>query len=408
MFNLPIMNALCGLTADELNDAFDRSGTPPRYYGTRSNTKSSLDVIDIIGQVSESSIESQMKKLQDFGTRYIYSNQCNLSAEYIYNEFDKIGTLDVDYDFFEYNNYTLRNVIATLYGLNASKPIYIICAHYDSISNLSENDPDAPAPGADDDASGVAAILEAAKILSNYTFSSTIKFIAFSGEEQGLVGSKHYVNNLPQSTDLGCVFNIEMIGYSPSGLAGEPEIDIIGNLESEWMIDYMNSINLNYKIGLNIDKVIDPGFRQSDYVPFWDAGYAAVCTAGESDMKSEGFNPYFHTSEDTIDKLNLTLTKKAIQLIVAALTTLTNELYIDLNISPFDLTFLFLAILSMGVLTILLILRAKKTQIAATKKSITTFERRSSRIYFSRKLPDSDVLFTSSHARSNSLLLKWL
>lgn len=56
---------------------------------------------------------------------------------------------------------------------------------------------------------------------------------------------KKEVIRLPQSTDLGCVFSIEMIGYSPSGLAGEPEIDIIGNLESEWMIDYINLTNLN-------------------------------------------------------------------------------------------------------------------------------------------------------------------
>ena len=147
-----------------------------------------LEIEHIIRQMDESMLSENIQKMQDFKTRYAYrGDKCSLAAEYISSVFERNG-LEVEYDPFEYANYKMKNVVGTKPGVSTSDAQVIICAHYDSISNK----PWVDAPGADDNGSGVAAVLAAAEILSDYDFNYTIKFITFSGEELGLNGSYHY------------------------------------------------------------------------------------------------------------------------------------------------------------------------------------------------------------------------
>lgn len=145
-----------------------------------------------------------------FTTRSTQTAQCDSAERYVYEQFVAMGYTDVQYDPYTFSSTGARNVIATLPGLETPQRIYILGGHLDSTSPQSGT----LAPGANDNASGVAAVLEAARILRNYPFKSTIRFIAFTGEEQGLFGSAHYAQAAAARGDsiLGAVIT-DMIAW---------------------------------------------------------------------------------------------------------------------------------------------------------------------------------------------------
>ena len=125
----------------------------------------------------------------------------NLAADYLKQKLNSFGNLEV-----VENNYssTGRNIIATQTGLTNPNNVYIISAHYDSVANYS----------ADDNATGTAAVLETARILSGYCTENTIIYALWDEEEEGLIGSKNYAADarLKNKNILG-VINLDMIGY---------------------------------------------------------------------------------------------------------------------------------------------------------------------------------------------------
>jgi hypothetical protein len=271
-------------------------------------------ILEIISKVTEQDVEKYITDLQNFGTRFVYTSQCNLSGQYIYDEFSNYSALSVENDYFVFNGYVVRNVVATLPGLNGSNStIYMVGGHYDSISNDRWN----KAPGADDDASGTAVALQAAKILSQYKFNSTIKFAAWTAEEAGLVGSERWVSYAAKNDmDIGAYLNFDMIGYDPDN---KMELDIGYNDESIWLSNEMVSINENYSIGLNI--TTGQGGGASDHASFWQWGYpAAEC------IEHEFNTPNYHMINDTVDKLNMEFDKKVTQLGLATLAKLAGLL----------------------------------------------------------------------------------
>ncbi len=270
---------------------------------------------EIISLVTEQDVEKYITDLQNFGTRFVYTTQCNLSAQYIFDEFSNYSALSVESDYFWYNGLLVRNIIATLPGLNESNDkVYVIGGHYDSYS---QTDPWNNAPGADDDASGTAVALEAARILSQYRFDATIIFAAWTAEELGLIGSAHWVKNAEENNmDIGAYLNFDMIGYDPNNKMG---LDIGYNDGSTWISNEMKTINTNFSIGLNI--TTGQGGSASDHASFWAWGYPAVeC------IESEFNTPNYHTVNDTVDKLNMEFDKKVTQLGIATLAKLAGLL----------------------------------------------------------------------------------
>ena len=149
----------------------------------------------MVDAVSPTLLIHHVCKLQDddsqaycneLGTRYSYATaQLDQAAQYLAGEYTALG-LTVTYDPFAFNGNTMTNLAAELPGVGPDRDhIYILCAHYDSTSS---NKPSSVAPGADDNASGSAAVLEAARILSQSRFNRTIRFVHFAGEEQGMTG----------------------------------------------------------------------------------------------------------------------------------------------------------------------------------------------------------------------------
>ncbi len=256
---------------------------------------------------------------------------CDNAAEYIYDRFGSYG-LEVEYDPFPHEvltqgNYEMRSVVATLPGKGVdSRRTYIICSHYDSIASKSTNWlidwKTLPAPGADDNASGTAAVLEAARILSEYDFEYTIKFITFSGEELGLHGSEHYTKLAAENgEDIAGVLNFDMIAYDPD----QPDIDVISNTASEWIADHMLSIQRKHDIGpLTLKKIINPEMVYSDHAPFWHNGWNAILGIDNSDFDSPEFYPFMHTTEDTVDKLDFDMASRMVQIAVGTLASLAD------------------------------------------------------------------------------------
>jgi hypothetical protein len=225
----------------------------------------------IVDLVSTSNLSSVVQSLQDFQTRYASTSNCEASGQYIYNAFSGLGLDDVHFEPFAFSSYTSRNVVAEKTGQTYPDDIVIICAHYDSTSPAASRL--TLAPGADDNASGTAAVLEAARILALYPIDFTIRFIAFSAEEWGLYGSRAYAMaaGLAGERIIG-VINLDMIAYAD---AMPEDLQIIVNPASGWLADRFLDAASSYG-PLGATKTVDASFVYSDHAPFWDRGYPAL------------------------------------------------------------------------------------------------------------------------------------
>lgn len=261
----------------------------------------------ILQQITPELMEEYIQTLQDFGPRVTATEACYEAAQYIYSEFEEYG-LTVRYYNWSYHSYADVNVEATLEGENGtSDEIYIVCAHYDSVPG---------SPGADDDGSGTAAVLAAAKVLSKYRFEHTIRFLTFSGEEQGLLGSHVYAKECDErGENIAGVLNADMIGYTRSD-EGKKHIIIEEEDISSWITDVAINMSIEYSDEIGLEVVRSPSYPYSDHASFLYYGYPAVF------FFEYDFNDYYHSSEDTIDKMDLDYATRVTRLIVATLAEL--------------------------------------------------------------------------------------
>jgi Zn-dependent M28 family amino/carboxypeptidase len=134
-------------------------------------------------------------------------------ADWLKKAFENIGHTNVYFHNYTESNYQLKNVICNKQG--ETDKVIIICAHYDSRMKDRE-DAESSALGADDNASGVAVVLETASILLQLDLYYTIQFVLFSGEEQDLWGAEEYANYVKgNNVDIHRVINLDMVGYPP-------------------------------------------------------------------------------------------------------------------------------------------------------------------------------------------------
>ncbi len=265
-------------------------------------TTMNLDVTELIQQVDESLLLVYLENLTSFGPRVTGSPACEASAQYIYQTFQDMGLA------VRYHNYTDAtvsgsNIEATIPGTDSSN-IFIICGHYDCVAD---------GPGADDDGSGVAAVLAAAAIMKNYEFYHTIRFVAFSGEEQGLIGSYHYVDDAYNNNEtIIAVLNADMIAFAQSASDGSNG-KIFENVASEWIVTFTQAVSQTYDEYIGINLIPQGETWGSDHYHFWQYGYDAVF------YHEFNFNDYYHSANDTISTMNLTYSVHFTRLILATL-----------------------------------------------------------------------------------------
>lgn len=249
-------------------------------------------------------------------TRFYSSTGNEKAAEWIYEQFENLG---YEGEYWVYDHPDGVNVIATKSGVKYPNQYFIICAHYDNMP------PGDLAPGADDNASGVCAVLEAARLLEDFEFPYTIKFIAFDEEEIGLVGSSYYANYAANNNDsiLG-VINLDMIAWDSDN---DYEYSISTN---------QNSIPLKDDY-VNVQKMYLPEMSHniistsaSDHSPFWSKGYKAILSIEDWN----DFNNFYHTVNDDFSILNINYFVKMTRLSIAALASLAWDFKMDFEHEP--------------------------------------------------------------------------
>ena len=234
-------------------------------------------------------------------------------------------------------------------------------------------------PGADDNATGIAGMLEAARVLSNYNFDHTIKFIGFDLEEEGFGGSAPYVSNsILTGENLKGVINLEMIGYyddAPNSQifptlfqnafpnaatileadsfrgnfiinAGFTGLTALQDSFSNAAATYVPELKVVDLIATNFSDIPNQALIRSDHAPFWFSNRPAIMLTDGAEFR----NPYYHTSNDVIGNLNKEFMTNVVKASVATLATLAgvrncsvaetdillnaNELDCDFNIFP--------------------------------------------------------------------------
>lgn len=262
--------------------------TPHQYYSLPMRGTDD-DIADIVAAVSEDSIKAFIQHLQDYQTRYSSTDNYDTACDWVQYKFESYG-LAAEQQTFPMSGYDCQNVIAELPGVTDSTKIWIICGHLDSTSPS----PQTNAPGADDNASGSTAVIEAARILSGYEFNYTLRFICFGGEEQGLWGSEYYAEQASAlGDDIIGVVNLDMVLYGPPG---QDILWVPYNTPSEGLALAMEAICDTYVPALEVDIEYSPGTVYSDHASFWSEGYAAVL-AIEQEVWN---NPYYHQTTDIL------------------------------------------------------------------------------------------------------------
>ncbi len=196
------------------------------------------------------------------------------------------------------------NVVAEKRGRTKPDEIVILCGHMDSTSER----PLESAPGAEDNGSGTAAALAGARALAGLEFERTLRFIVWAGEEQGLLGSWHYAQNAAENGEkIVGVVNLDMVAYDEEKGQRDDTSDF-ANDASKWLGQYLINVGRIYKISHIFDLVIDPRAGGSDHASFWNAGYDAIfLIEGEKGAGGILEYPYYHTTQDTVEKLSMKL-----------------------------------------------------------------------------------------------------
>ena len=305
---------------------------------------------ELLTLVQSDELEAQVIALQEnvapgrnfhaFRTRSAHHREATANTvRYITSQFRRSPRLQVS----EQVSGGIRNVVAVLppRPSSSSKRIFIICAHYDTqaVREPNWNPLASSSPGANNNGTGVAAMLEIAYLLSRYEYDHELRFVALGGEELGFLGSRHYVRNasaLKMNTETDTtlsrenivgVFNLDMFGFNwRSDL-----VEIVTNNDSSWMSRTLTIANTWYGIGLKIRRTQDEFVDISSHKPFWDSGYNAVTLTESStpwrDSQNYDANPFYHTAADTTDKVNFGLVRKVTQLVLVTIDGLLTDMF---------------------------------------------------------------------------------
>lgn len=282
----------------------------------------------------------QKKLEQIIGERSPFSSQRRLNAVegLIEKEFKSYG-LSVESDAFTHWGKSYRNIVARTSAHPFASPtdrggekegLIILGAHYDSVEG---------SPGADDNASGVVVLLEAARILSRVRLRSQVLFCAFNLEELNMIGSTHFAKKLKASgATVKAMVSLEMVGFTDPRPGGQkypvglrwfyPEqgdfIGVVGNWRSGGLLRRFSRL-MRQVPALPVETltVLGNGFllpqvRLSDHAPFWDLGYPALLVTDTSFFR----NPHYHGPTDTLETLNLDFMAKVCQGVVNAVLNL--------------------------------------------------------------------------------------
>jgi hypothetical protein len=284
--------------------------------------RTNREIARLVREIDARNIERTIRKLVSFGTRNTLSEQndpnrgIGAARDWLYAEFQKAaapsnGRMTVEKQTFEQPKAArvpqptmLTNIVATLKGTQpeSEKRMYVVSGHYDSMCS-SPTDAKCDAPGANDDASGTAAVLEMARVMAKYSFDATVVFMTVPGEEQGLLGSTYYAEQVKKNNlDIEAMFTNDIIGSSLGGNGvrdthtvrvfseGVPSNETTqeattrrsvggeNDSPSRQMARFIKEVGERYVPAMKVWMIYrrDRYGRGGDHQPFLERGYAAV------------------------------------------------------------------------------------------------------------------------------------
>ncbi len=287
-----------------------------------------MDIEKVLQKIEQNNLKNIVQSIS-IPRHGCYNYEALLSvAKFIEDRFREYGYI-VEIDGFSYNGKEYKNIIATLRGINSNKEWLLIGAHYDSAIG---------SPGADDNASGVAVMLELARVIRETPVAEKIKFVAFTLEEpqafdlKFIIGSSQFVKKFKKLGHRYKALILESVSYY-SDLKGSQKLPaftkgpdvgnflgVVGNGKSNVLLElfeqaktFVPSLNLiTHKVPMNGWLSLETRF--SDHAPFWDAGFQAVMLTDTAMFR----NPYYHTSQDTPEKLNFSFMEDVTKALLAA------------------------------------------------------------------------------------------
>jgi hypothetical protein len=297
----------------------------------------------IVSEISQEHVADSLKHLTGFETRGNFSDPTQqnrgigAARQWIYDQFRSYSPrLEVSFDPYKVKKQGTRilrdvevvNVVAVLPGTTQPEKRLIVGGHYDSVAMVRKaglpepkgdgSDPsfddsidfeksiESPSPGATDDASGTALVLELARVMSQYKFEKTIVFVTFAGEELGLIGSTLYADKAKADNDqIEAMFNNDIVGNDVSG-NGRKEDGLVhvfsedpDDSPSRELARYIREAGQRYVPGFKAELVFrnDRFGRGGDHTGFNQNGFTAVrFTTAAENLESQ------HTANDTLEK----------------------------------------------------------------------------------------------------------
>jgi leucyl aminopeptidase len=297
--------------------ANDRSAQAVRALATSYTIDNGDTVFPWIAEAGEATIYDTMTILSGYKNRYYASSYGKSAAEWIKSRWDLLaaGRSDVTTELFTgcTNCSTQPSVILTIRGNELPDEVVVLGAHLDSINDSAGGNPEMVAPGADDDASGVATLTETLRVAlaSGWTPQRPVQFMAYAAEEAGLRGSNAIAQKFKaDGVDVVGVLQLDMTEYQ----VGTPEdMQLVTDYSNIGLKQFFNQLFDAYLAPLGLRRgTITCGYGCSDHASWTSAGYpsAMMFEAGDDSGANtpafRGYNPKIHTTGDTLGFLGET------------------------------------------------------------------------------------------------------
>ena len=279
-------------------------------------------ISDFVNKINPDSLVSYVTWMQNMSTRFMFADNHRQVAVNLKNKFIRLGYPDTKLDSFmvtatykgiEYTT-TQYNVIATLIGNTYPDSICVLGAHYDNRIGSETGDPFVFVPGANDNATGVGATLEIARVMKQRSFipSATIQFVAFGAEEFGLFGSFDFSQKAnSRGENIRMMLNNDMIGIPSSSVPGMWFVNII---------DYDNSHYLRSGAQRLCDRYSSVGYvndnsasKRSDSYPFYLSGFPSLFFIQNTTGST------YHTESDLVNTINFQYYREIVKISCALL-----------------------------------------------------------------------------------------
>lgn len=279
-----------------------------KEFGRRIFAPIEADVRHVTSQASTSRIYMYEKALFDFDSKHITRPGNRLASEYLFNKYKSFG-YEPEYQWFAGRGALggqTANVIATLKGTVNPELVYVVSSHYDSV---------AVGPGADDDTSGTAALLETARVLAGHPMPATIIFASFTGEEAGLLGSREFVRRaIEGNRRIVGALNNDMIGW-----ANDHRLDDTIRYSNPGIRDIQHGAAMQFSNLITYDARY---YKSTDAAAYHEAYGDIVGGIGSYPVLG---NPHYHQPHDVLDTINHQLITEVSKTTTATLMLLASS-----------------------------------------------------------------------------------